>query len=156
LRVSGNLPAGLWDIEVRSMSPLEAAAGRQATIAALCGLFGITLLWVTERQEGWTLTCPHPRLTDMSELGGGMSIGCSKERLSACNITLGRLVKVLEPALGLYLRDETGLAGKYDITVPVTSAAAARRSLESEHGILCQPSAWDVEMVVLQMPDGAP
>lgn len=43
-----------------------------------------------------------------------------------------------------------------DTTVPVTSAAAARKALQGEHGILCEPSAWDVEIVVLQMPDGVP
>lgn len=155
MRVEGIPPTGRWDIEMRSTLPLKPAVAKKATIEALCGIFDIKLRRVLEQKEGWKLICPHPRLTDMSELGGGMSISCSKKELVAANITLGRLIKVLEPALGVFLLDGTHLSGKYDFKVPVTSVEEARESLINEHGIILEPMVWDVEMVVLQMSEAA-
>lgn len=155
LRVEGIPPAGLWDIEMRSMLPMTPTVAKKATIDVLCGIFDIKLCRVLEQKEGWKLTCPHPRLADMSELGGGMSISCSKQELSAANITLGRLIKTLEPALGVFLLDDTHLSGKYDFKIPVASVEVARESLENEHGIILEPTVWDVEIVVLQMSEAA-
>lgn len=155
LRIEGIAPTGRWDIEMRSTFPLKPASARERTIEVLCGIFGIRLSRVVEQKEGWRLTCPHPRLTDMSELGGGMSTSCSQQHLSAANITLEKLIKTLEPALGVVLLDETHLLGKYDFELPVTSVEAARESLENEYGITLEPVVCDVEMVVLAMYEAA-
>ena len=118
----------------------------------LCGIFDIELSRVLEQKEGWKLTCPYPRLTDMSELEGGASLSCSQQELSAANITLGKLIKVLEPALEVFLLDETHLSGKYDIKIPVTSVEEASALLEEEYGIILESAVWGVEMVVLSIP----
>lgn len=155
LRVEGSPPAGLWDIEMRSTLPLKPAVARERTIEALCGIFDIKLSRVVEQKKGWKLTCPHPQLTDMSELGGGMSSSCSQQQVSAANITFDKLIKLLEPALGVVLLDETHLLGEYDFVIPVTSVEAARESLENECGIIFESVICDVEMVVLGMSEAA-
>ena len=83
-----------------------------------------------------------------------MSIRCSRQELSAANITLDKLIKVLEPALGVFLLDETHLLGKYDFEIPVTSVEEAGKSLENEYGIILESAVWDVEMLVLSMSEG--
>lgn len=155
MRVEGLPPSGLWDIEMRSTRPVDAEAAKRATLEALCALFGITLRRVAERRNVWRLTCPQPKLTDVSDLESGQSISRSKEELCAYNVSLSRLIAVLEPGLGVYLQDNTEQSGRYDFRIPLVSAEAARRSLEDEHGILCEPAVADIEIVVLEMPKDA-
>lgn len=154
VRVEGNAPTGLWDIEMRSTPPLQAAAARERTVELLCGIFGIEFSRELEQREGWKLTCPHSGPEDMSELDGGASTRCSQQELSAANITLDRLIKILEPALGVLLLDDTHLQGKYDVSIPVTSVEAARETLKGEYDIVLEPAAWEVETVVLGCAGG--
>jgi hypothetical protein len=91
----------------------------------------------------------------MSELGGGLNIQFSKTELVTANATLDDLAKVLESVLKVFLLNGTGLIGKYDFTVPVTSIETARESLEKGYGIFLEPVVREVEMVVLQMSEAA-
>ena len=72
LRIEGQEPEDLWDVELRSASPLKPEAARQRALDVLCDLGGITIHRAQEEREGWKLTCRQPRMTDMSDLGGGM------------------------------------------------------------------------------------
>ena len=155
LRVEGTPPAGLWDIDMRSTLPLKPDVARKKAAEVLCSIFDVKLSRVLEQKEGWKLTCPHPRLTDMSALGVGTSFSCSPKELMMTNTTLDSLVKVLEPAVGAFLLNDTYLAGMYDFKIPVTSVEVAGEALASEYGIILAPAVWDVEMVVLDIIEPA-
>lgn len=155
MRLEGRPPEDLLDIELYAFHPLKAATAKQRVIDVLCDTFGITISRVLELQEGWKLTCPQPRLTDMSELGGSMSVQTSKDELTASNITLDGLVGSLEKSVGQILFNDTHLGGKYDFTLPTETFERTRQALEEEYGIKVEPESREIEMVILSFRDAS-
>jgi thiol-disulfide isomerase/thioredoxin len=154
-RIKGTLPEGRWDIEMRATLPLKPTVAREKGAEALCSIFGIKLSRMREQREGWKLVCPYPRLTDMAELGGGMSVRSSPAELSVANVALDYLAKLLEPLLGTLLLNGTNLPGKYDFKIPVTSLEVARSTLETDYGIILEPAVCELEMVELEISEAA-
>ena len=155
IRIEGEEPDELLDIELRSLHPLKTKAARERAVDVLCDMFGIAICRVVEQQEGWTLTCSNPQLTDMSDLGGGMSTGGFNNKFSGSNITIDQLADYLEGSLKSIFFNETHLAGKYDFVLPVKTFDQTRRALEEEYGIRVESAVREVEIVILRMADAA-
>ncbi len=154
-RIEGKEPEELLDVELRSFHPMPAKAAREKAVDVLCDMFGIEIYRVVEQREGWTLTCPNPQLTDMSDLGGGSSMGGFKGQFTGSNITIDQLTDRLEGSLKRVFFNETHLAGKYDFVLPFETFAQTRRALEEEYGIKVESVLRDVEIVILRMADAA-
>ena len=155
IRIEGKEPEDLLDVELRSFHPLKAEAAKKRAVEVLCDMFEITVYRVLEQREGWMLTCSQPRLTDMSELGGGMSAHTSKKRISGSNLTMDQLTHFLENSTERIFFNETHLEGKYDFTLPLETIEQTRQVLDEEYGIQVEPEIREVEMVVLRMADVA-
>ena len=155
MRIEGEEPEELLDVELRSLHPLKAKAARERAVDVLCDMFGITICRVVEQQEGWTLTCSNPQLTDMSDLGGGSSMSTSKNQFTGSNITIDELTDYLEFLMKCILFNETHLAGKYDFILPFETFDQTRRVLEEEYGIKVESAVREVEIVILRMTDTA-
>ena len=155
MRIEGEEPEELLDVEFRSLHPLQAKAARERAVDVLCDMFGIAICRVVEQREGWTLTCSNPQLTDMSDLGGGSSMDASKDQFTGSNITIDQLTDYLEGLMKCILFNETHLAGKYDFVLPVETFDQTRRALEEEYGIKVESAVREVEIVILRMTDAA-
>ena len=156
MRIEGKEPEELLDIELRSFHPLKAKAARERAADVLCDMFGIALCRVVEQQEGWTLTCSSSsQLTDMSDLGGGMSTGASNNQFTGSNLTIDELTDYLERSTKRIFFNETHLAGKYDFVLPFETFDQTRRVLEEEYGIKVESAVREVEIVILRMTDAA-
>ena len=154
LRIEGQEPEDLWDVELRSNSPLKPEAARQRALDVLCDLGGITISRELEEREGWKLTCRQPRMTDMSDLGGGMSTQTSQTEFTGSNITIDQLVQYLERSTAGTFFNETRLQGKYDFTLPLEPLGETRRVLEEEYGIEVEAEVREVEIVTLRIVGG--
>ena len=154
MRIEGEEPEELLDVEFRSLHPLAKAA-RERAVDVLCDMFGIAICRVVEQREGWTLTCSNPQLTDMSDLGGGSSMDASKDQFTGSNITIDELTDYLEGLMKCILFNETHLAGKYDFVLPVETFDQTRQALEEEYGIKVESAVREVEIVILRMTDTA-
>ena len=154
MRIEGEEPEELLDVEFRALHPLAKAA-RERAVDVLCDMFGIAICRVVEQREGWTLTCSNPQLTDMSDLGGGSSMYASKDQFTGSNITIDELTDYLEGLMKCILFNETHLAGKYDFVLPVETFDQTRRALEEEYGIKVESAVREVEIVILRMTDAA-
>jgi len=154
MRIEGEEPEELLDVEFRSLHPL-AKATRERAVDVLCDMFGIAICRVVEQREGWTLTCSNPQLTDMSDLDGGSSMDASKDQFTGSNITIDQLTDYLEGLMKCILFNETHLAGKYDFVLPVKTFDQTRRALEEEYGIKVESAVREVEIVILRMADAA-
>ena len=154
LRIEGREPEDLWDVELRSNSPLKPEAARRRALDVLCDLGGITISREVEKREGWKLTCRQPRLTDMSDLGGGMSAQTSQTEFTGSNITIDQLVQYLERSTDGAFFNETRLQGKYDFTLPLEPLDETRRVLEEEYGLGVEAEVREVEIVTLQIAGG--
>ena len=155
IRIEGKDPEELLDIELRSLHPLKVKAARERAVDVLCDMFGIAICRVVEQQEGWTLTCSNPQLTDVSDLGGGMSTGGFNNKFTGSNLTIDQLADYLESSMKCIFFNETHLAGKYDFVLPVRTFDQTRRALEEEYGIKVESAVREVEIVVLRMTDAA-
>ena len=155
MRIEGEEPEELLDVEFRSLHPLQAKATRERAVDVLCDMFGIAICRVVEQREGWTLTCSNPQLTDMSDLGGGSSMDASKDQFTGSNITIDQLTDYLEGLMKCIFFNETHLAGKYDFVLPVETFDQTRRALEEEYGIKVESAVREVEIVILRMTDAA-
>ena len=155
LRIEGKEPEDLWDVELRSASPLDPEAAKQRAVDVLCDLSGITISRELEEREGWKLTCDQPRMTDMSDLGGGMSTQTSQARLTGSNITIDQLVHKLERSTDGTFFNETELQGKYDFALPLEPLDETRRVLEEEYGIEVEAEVREVEIVTLRIAGDA-
>ena len=155
LRIQGQEPEDLWDVELRSTSPLKPEAARRRAVDVLCDLSGITISRELEEREGWKLTCRQPRMTDMSDLGGGMSTQTSQTEFTGSNITMDQLVHHLERSTDGTFFNETRLQGKYDFVLPLETLEQTRRVLEEEYGIEAAAEVREVEMMTLRIA-GAP
>ncbi len=155
LRIEGQEPEDLWDVELRSNSPLKPEAARQRALDVLCDLGGITISRELEEREGWKLTCPQPQMTDMSDLGGGMSTQTSQTEFTGSNITIDQLVQYLERSTDGAFFNETRLQGKYDFTLPLEPLDETRRALEEEYGIEVEAEVREVEFVTLRIASDA-
>ena len=155
MRIEGKEPEELLDVELRSFHPLKAKAARERAVDVLCDMFGIAICRVVEQQEGWTLTCSNPQLTDMSDLGGGMSTGGFNNQFTGSNLTIDQLTDYLEGWTERIFFNETHLAGKYDFVLPVETFDQTRRALEEEYGIKVESAVREVEIVILRMTDTA-
>ena len=155
MRIEGEEPEELLDVELRSLHLLKAKVARERAVDVLCDMFGIAICRVVEQREGWTLTCSNPQLTDMSDLGGGSSMDASKDQFTGSNITIDELTDYLEFLMKCILFNETHLAGKYDFVLPVETFDQTRRALEEEYGIKVESAVREVEIVILRMADAA-
>ncbi len=155
LRIEGKEPEDLWDVELRSASPLDPEAAKRRAVDVLCDLSGITISRELEEREGWKLTCRQPRMTDMSDLGGGMSTQTSQTRFTGSNITIDQLVQKLERSTDGTFFNETKLQGKYDLTLPLEPLDETRRVLEEEYGIEVEAEVREVEIVTLRIAGDA-
>lgn len=154
VRIEGEEPETLWDVEFRSTSPLKPEAARQRAVDVLCDLCGIAISREREEREGWKLTCRQPRMKDMSDLGG-MSANTSKTRLTATCITIDELLYHLGKSTDRILFNETGLQGKYDFTLPLEPLDETRRVLEEEYGLEVEAEVREVEIVTLRIAGDA-
>ena len=155
MRIEGKEPEELLDIELRSCHPLKTKAARERAVDVLCDMFGIAICRVVEQQEGWTLTCSNPQLTDMSDLGGGSSMSTPNNQFTGSNLTIDQLADYLENSMKCIFFNETHLAGKYDFVLPVETFDQTRRALEEEYGIKVESAVREVEIVILRMTDAA-
>ena len=155
MRIEGEEPEELLDVELRSFHPLKTKAARERAVAVLCDMFGIAICRVVEQREGWALTCSNPQLTDMSDLGGGMSTGGFNNKFTGSNLTIDGLTDYLEGWTERIFFNETHLSGKYDFVLPVKTFDQTRRALEEEYGIKVEPAVREVEIVILRMADAA-
>ncbi|MBT7990587.1 MAG: TlpA family protein disulfide reductase [Anaerolineae bacterium] len=155
IRIEGKEPEDLLDVELHSFYPMKAEAAKKRTVEVLGDMFGITIDRVREQCEGWMLTCSQSQLTDMSELGGGMSVRTSKEQLSASNLTIDQLAYFLESSMRQIFFNETHLEGKYDFELPLETMEQTRHVLYEEYGIQVESVTREIEMVVLRMGDVA-
>lgn len=155
MRIEGEEPEELLDVEFRSLHLLQAKATRERAVDVLCDMFGIAICRVVEQRKGWTLTCSNPQLTDMSDLGGGSSMNTSKDQFTGSNITIDQLTDYLEGLMKCILFNETHLEGKYDFVLPVETFDQTRRALEEEYGIKVESAVREVEIVILRMTDTA-
>ena len=155
LRIEGKEPEDLWDVELRSASPLDPEAAKQRAVDVLCDLSGVTISRELEEREGWRLTCDQPRMTDMSDLGGGMSTQTSQTQFTGSNITIDQLVHHLERSTDGTFFNETRLQGKYDFTLPLEPLDETRRVLEEEYGIEVEAEVREVEIVTLRIAGDA-
>ena len=153
LRIEGQDPEDLWDVELRSNSPLKPEAARQRAVDVLCDLGGITISRELEEREGWKLTCRRPRMTDMSDLGSGMSTQTSQTEFTGSNISIDQLVHHLERSTDGTFFNETELQGKYDFTLPLEPLDQTRRVLEEEYGLEVEAEVRDIEIVTLRIAD---
>ena len=155
IRIEGDELEELLDLELRSLHPLKEKAARERAVDVLCDIFGIEICRVVEQREGWTLTCPNPQLTDMSDLGGGMSTGGFNNKFTGSNLTIDQLADYLESSMKCIFFNETSLAGKYNFVLPVKTLDQTRRALEEEYGIEVESAVREVEIVALRMTDAA-
>ena len=153
LRIEGQEPEDLWDLELRSTSPLKPEAARQRAVDVLCDLCGITISRELEEREGWKLTCRQPRMMDMSDLGGRMSTSTSETEFTGSNITIDQLVSDLERSTDRIFFNETRLQGKYDFLLPLEDLDQTRRVLEEEYGLGVEAEVREVEIVTLHIAD---
>ena len=155
LRIAGKEPEDLWDVELRSAIPLEPEVAKQRAVDVLCDLSGITISRELEEREGWKLTCRQPRMTDMSELGGGMSTSTLKDRFTGTNLTMDDLASCLESSTDGLFFNETELQGKYDFTLPLEPLDQTLRVLEEEYGLQVEAEVREVEIVTLRIAGDA-
>ena len=151
LRIEGQEPEDLWDVELRSNSPLKPEAARQRAMDVLCDLCGVTIHRTLEEREVWKLTCRQARMTDMSDLGGGMSTQTSQTEFTGSNITIDHLVHHLERSTDGTFVNETRLQGKYDFTLPFEPLEQTRQVLKEEYGLEVEAEVREVEIVTLRI-----
>ena len=149
IQCTAECPSVMLDVEVEVGPPMSIAIARHCAALAVSVAAGIAFLPVQNKLKALCLAQVPEATGKLPQAEGEGGISVSHNELRAVGVSMKSIAAHLEQYVGRIVLDETGLPGRYDITVPTDTTESARTVLRDRYGLSFQKEEREIELLLL-------